>query len=119
MTPVGLPSTLTRNYDDDIDRAFPNNAHDHANLQIALRVHRALLEASGAQDRGVRRARFMGVLRGQNRPAILIEAGYLSNPDEARRIATPAYRQRLAGAVAAALADLATNPAATAVRPHP
>jgi N-acetylmuramoyl-L-alanine amidase len=45
----------------------------------------------------------MGVLRGQNRPAVLIEAGYLSNPAEARKIATAEYRQRLAEAVAQGL----------------
>jgi hypothetical protein len=45
------------------------------------------------------------VLRGQNRPAILVEGGYLSNPREARRIADPAYWQKLAEAVAKALAE--------------
>jgi N-acetylmuramoyl-L-alanine amidase len=34
---------------------------------------------------------------------VLIEAGYLSNPTEARLIATPSYRQTLAQAVADAL----------------
>jgi hypothetical protein len=43
------------------------------------------------------------VLRGQRCPAILDEGGYLSNPGEARRIADPAYRQKLAEAVAEAL----------------
>jgi N-acetylmuramoyl-L-alanine amidase len=43
------------------------------------------------------------VLRGQERPAILVEGGYLSNPNEARLIADPAYRQKLAEAVARAL----------------
>ena len=56
-------------------------------------------------DRGVRRARFMVVLRGQRRPAVLIEGGYLSNPREARRIADPNYRQKLAEAVAVALLE--------------
>jgi len=55
-------------------------------------------------DRGIRRARFMGVLRAQERPSVLLEAGYLSNPREAQLIATSAYRQRLAHAVARALA---------------
>jgi N-acetylmuramoyl-L-alanine amidase len=54
-------------------------------------------------DRGVRRARYQTVLPGQNRPAVLIEGGYLSNPREARRIADPQYRQKLAEAVARAL----------------
>ena len=47
----------------------------------------------------------MTVLRGQNRPAILVEGGYLSNPREARHIEDPAYRQKLAEAVAAALVE--------------
>jgi N-acetylmuramoyl-L-alanine amidase len=64
----------------------------------------------------VRRARFLGVLRGQHCPAVLVEGGYLSNPQEARRIADPAYRQKLAEAVAQAfvekpeLAGLAPSP---------
>ena len=34
------------------------------------------------------------VLRGQNRPAILVEGGYLSNPSEAKLIENPEYRGR-------------------------
>ncbi len=104
LTPVGLPSTLTRDYEDDVTKEFPNNAYDSQNLRYAFRLHRAVLDATGATDRGVRRARFMGVLRGQGRPAVLLEAGYLSNPEEARLIATSEYRERLAQAVARALA---------------
>lgn len=103
LTPTGMPSTLTRGYDDDVSLTFANNAFDAENLEYAVQLHRALLGVIGA-DRGIRHARFLGVLRGQNRPAVLVEGGYLSNPDEARRIADPAYRQRLAEALAAALA---------------
>jgi N-acetylmuramoyl-L-alanine amidase len=120
MTPVGLPSTLTRNYEDDAGRVFPNNAHDEENFRYAVRLHRALLQAGGMPDRSVRRARFMGVLRGQQRPAVLLEAGYLSNPDEARRAATPEYRQQLAEAVASGLAfqaSLASSPTSTPGEP--
>jgi len=105
LTPTGMPSTLTRGYDDDVSLAFPNNAFDAENLQYALRLHRALLQMNRMADRGVRRARFLTVLRGQNRPAVLIEGGYLSNPREARRISDPAYRQKLAVAVARALTE--------------
>jgi N-acetylmuramoyl-L-alanine amidase len=45
----------------------------------------------------------MDVLRWQNRPSILVEGGYLSNPAEAARIQQPEFRQKLAEAVAAAL----------------
>ena len=103
VTPFGMPSTITRGYIDDPTLRFPNNAFDPQNLQLAFRLHRTLLEVNGHLDRGVRRARFLSVLRNQQRPAILIEGGYLSNPREARRIADPAYRQKLAEAVAQGL----------------
>jgi N-acetylmuramoyl-L-alanine amidase len=103
LTPAGLPSTLTRGYPDIISQSFPNNSFDIQNVQVAEAVQRALLRATGLEDRGVTRARFLGVLRGQHRPSVLIEAGFLSNPREAKRIESPDFRQKLAEAVAAAL----------------
>ena len=103
LTPVGMPSTVTRGFEDIVRMDFPNNAFDRENLQYAFRLQHELLAATRATDGGVRRARFMGVLRGQRRPAVLIEGGFLSNADEARRIATADYRQKLAEAVAKAL----------------
>ena len=103
LTPAGMPSSLTRGYGDDASQCFPNNAHDDQNLKYALRLHRALLAVNGAADRGVRRARFIGVLRGQHRPAVLVEGDYLSNPAEARRIGDPSHRQKLAEAIAKVL----------------
>jgi len=103
LTPAGMPSSITRGFADEAWQTFPNNAFDAQNLRLALNVHRALLQVNGHRDRGVRRARFPGVLRGQQRPAILIEGGYLSNPHEAGLIAEPAYRQQMAEAIARAL----------------
>jgi N-acetylmuramoyl-L-alanine amidase len=103
LTPTGMASSVTRGYSDDVRLVYPNNAFDAANLQYAVRLQRAMLTVSGTADRGVRRARYQTVLCGQNRPAVLIEGGYLSNPTEARRIADPASRQQLAVAIAKAL----------------
>jgi N-acetylmuramoyl-L-alanine amidase len=103
ITPTGMPSTLTRGFADPWSEQLPNNAFDAQNLQLAVRVHSAILRAVGMEDRGVRRSRFDTVLRGQNRPAILIEGGYLSNPAEAKLIESAEYRQKLAKAVAEAL----------------
>jgi N-acetylmuramoyl-L-alanine amidase len=103
LTPNGMPSTLLRETSDDPRERHPNNAYDDQNFNLAVRVHRSVLEATGAPDRGVRRARFMAVLRGQNRPAVLVEAGYLTNAGEARKIATTAYRQAIAEGIAKAL----------------
>lgn len=103
LTPAGMPSSLTRGYADDARLTFPNNAFDVQNLRYAVRIHSALLQVNGHKDRGVRHARFLDVLQGHNRPAVLIEAGFLSNPTEARQVADPEYRQKLAEAVAKAL----------------
>ncbi len=100
LTPCGLPSNLTRGYPDDPQMNYPNNAYDAENLRFAARLHRSLLLVTGVTDQGVRHARFMGVLRGQHRPAVLLEGGYLSNPEEARLIGSQDYRQLLAVAVA-------------------
>jgi N-acetylmuramoyl-L-alanine amidase len=107
LTPTGMPSSLTRGFEDDSRLTFPNNSFDGQNLQVACVVHRALLRVNGNHDRGVRRARFPAVLRGQQRPAILIEGGYLSNRREARLISEPIYRQKLAQAVANGIEEVA------------
>lgn len=103
LTPSGMPSTLTRGYSDPWSDVYPNNGFDAANIQLATRLHSILLPASGEEDRGIRRARFMGVLLGQRRPAVLIEGGYLSNRAEAEKIHSGEFRQKLAEAVANAL----------------
>lgn len=103
LTPTGMPSTLTRGYSDLWSEKFPNNAFDTQNLLLSVRLHEALLRASGEEDRGIRRARFMGVLQGQRRPAVLIEGGFLSNPRDTEKIENPQFRQKLAEAVANAL----------------
>jgi len=113
VTPCGLPSHLTRGFPDLVGTPLPNNAHDSVNLQLAVRLHRGMLTATSAVDRGVRWARFMDVLSPQRRPAVLLEGGFLSNPREARLIADPEYRQRLALAVAQALGPAPASPPST------
>lgn len=119
LTPAGMPSSLTRGFADEVGQSFPNNAFDAQNLLLALRIHRALLEVNGHRDRGIRHARFPGVLRGQQGPAVLVEGGYLSNPQEARRIEDPAYRQKLAEALARALLPKSAAPPMAALLTEP
>ena len=103
LTPTGMSSTLIRGYNDFWSDNYSNNAFDAENLQLAVRLHAALLRTAGLEDRGVRRARFMAVLDGQHCPAVLIEGGYLSNPHEAKLIESPEFRQKLAEAIATTL----------------
>lgn len=99
VTPVGMASHVTRNFADDIKITHPNNEFDVQNLLLAHDMHRAMIRKTGRKDRGIRRARFMTVLRDQKRPAVLLEGGYISNPEEAKLIGTAEYRQKLAEAV--------------------
>lgn len=75
------------------------NRHNAANMTLGYALQTALLSATGATDRGVRRARFT-VLVDSPAPAALVEAGFLSNPAEAARLADPAHRELLARAIA-------------------
>ena len=103
LAPVGMPSHFTRGSPDRVSQTLPNNSYDTRNIQLACRVHSSLRVMCGMTDRGVRRVRFMTVLKGQNRPAILVEGGYLSNPTEAKLVDSAAYRQKLALGIANAL----------------
>ncbi len=49
----------------------------------------------GLKDRGVKQAPFV-VLIGANMPSILAEISFLTNPDDARELRDPNYRQRIA-----------------------
>ena len=103
IAPVGMPSHYTRGNPDPVSSKLPNNPWDAASFQLAARVHNQMLLKCRMTDRGVRRVRFMSVIKGQKRPAILVEGGYLSNPTEAQKIDQKAYRQKLAEGIAAAL----------------
>lgn len=85
---------------DEARLANPGNANDHWNAVAGAAMHRALLRELKASDRGHKRQRWR-VLRDATCPAVLIESGYLSNDAEARKIATPAYRQQIAEGIAA------------------
>ena len=81
-------------------------------------VHASVLSRVSGFDRGVRHARFK-VLRHIRIPARLLEAGFLNDPAEGQRIATPQYRQQLGHAIAQGVHNYnaAVNYRAPATRP--
>lgn len=98
LTPAGQRSTAVHLRTPADRTAHPGNRHDHWNAVLGAAVHRSLLDGLDAPDRGLKRARF-AVLRPVECPAVLVEAGFLSNPAEARKIGTAAYRQEIAEAI--------------------
>ena len=80
--------------------AFSGNNRDGENIALATAVHAMVMRgATGMTDRGVKRARY-NVLRGINKPAILVEGGFLSNPADALKLDTQEYRSTLARMIA-------------------
>jgi len=98
LTPAGGASTDDANGHRRND-AQTGNRWDERNVWLAHCVHAAALSATGAADRGVRRARFE-VLRDANCPAILIEGGFLTNQAEELQVMNPEYRNHVADAIA-------------------
>src|ERR1035437_5413764 len=97
LTPVGASSTNARGEGAGAGW-FTGNRHNDQNLCLAYQVQKSLTRNLAVADRGVRRARF-AVLRDAVMPAVLIEAGFMSNPAEGRKIFTSEYRQKMARAI--------------------
>jgi N-acetylmuramoyl-L-alanine amidase len=69
-------------------------------------VQASLLNRTESGNRGIK-GKALYVVRHTRAPAILVEGGFLSSLFEARLIATPEYRERLAGAIAEGTAEYA------------
>ncbi len=73
-------------------------------LTLAEMVQREMIQATGATDRGVKQNAFY-VIRNARSPAILVEVGFVSNPDEGGKLASDAYQSLLAQALADGILD--------------
>ncbi|HUM10595.1 MAG TPA: N-acetylmuramoyl-L-alanine amidase [Myxococcaceae bacterium] len=67
--------------------------------RLAYAIHSRLVAASGGNDHGVQQAPFY-VLTGVEAPAVLVEFGFISHPEESRKLSRPEYRDRIAQAIA-------------------
>jgi N-acetylmuramoyl-L-alanine amidase len=98
LAPRGVPSTNNLNLSLVDFQPCLGNLRDPENIALATAMHAALITRVGGNDRGIKRARFI-VLRDSNIPGVLIEGGFLTNPQDRIRIAAPIYRQLLAQAI--------------------
>ena len=73
--------------------------HRREAVELSMRLCRALREQVHLRSRGVRGARFH-VLRTATMPAVLLEIGYITNPEEEAHLADPAFREAMAEALA-------------------
>lgn len=74
------------------------NLNNARNMLLAYELQKALVRGAGLEDRGVKRARF-AVLKDAEMPAVLIEAGFMTNPAEGRKIYSATWRRYLAQSI--------------------
>jgi N-acetylmuramoyl-L-alanine amidase len=76
-------------------------AHLEGSSRLAAEVQRRLSRLP-SPSRGVKQAPFV-VLMGVNMPAILVEIGFLTHAEEARRLRDPLYQRSISQALSAAI----------------
>ena len=77
------------------NRRYDGNNQDPWNTLLGYHVQRSLVQTMGGTDRGLKRARFL-VLRHLECPGILLELGFVSNPETAKKVRSATFRQSLA-----------------------
>ncbi|HET97093.1 MAG TPA: N-acetylmuramoyl-L-alanine amidase, partial [Desulfurivibrio alkaliphilus] len=91
-----------------------NNAKLQESVHLANMVHETVVESlrqtygGRVNDRGIRRAPFV-VLIGARMPALLVEVGFISNPEEERLLTDEQYLNQLAASIAEGVRQYATN----------
>jgi len=70
----------------------------NSSLQIGSHVLNSINSVALLHKRHVEQAGFM-VLKSPDVPSILVETGFISNPDESRKLSSPGYRRQMAHAV--------------------
>jgi N-acetylmuramoyl-L-alanine amidase len=86
------------------DLALGQARNDSAAL--AQIVQRQMVRETRAPSRGVRQAPFL-VLSGTRMPSALVEIGFISHPQEGRRLLGDRYQERIAQALADGVRDFA------------
>ena len=102
LAPRGVPSMAADGPSLSDLRPCAGNVCDAENMALACATHASLICHSRLYDRGIKRARFV-VIRDITIPGVLVEGGFLSNPTDARLIATAQYRQEEAQCIAIAV----------------
>lgn len=94
--------------DDSETEEAPANKFDHWNVVLAAAMHRNLLQTLKTEDRGKKIAHW-AVLRTLTCPGVLVEPAIITNESDARRCATPEFRQQIAEALAAGVRQYAAT----------
>ena len=73
-------------------------------LDLADIIQKRLVQHTGLENRGVKQAPFI-VLKGVNMAAVLVEVGFISNPNEERLLKTSEFQTKIAQALSQAIKE--------------
>lgn len=104
IAPRGAPSTNDGYITWASLREEPGHALDMASFALGQSIQTALMGHLEEADRGLKRARF-AVIRRATVPSVLVECGFLTNPQDARKMATVVHREVIATAIADGIFD--------------
>lgn len=80
-----------------------------ASKDLAGAVHAHMVEQTGFRDRGVKQANFY-VIKNTHMPAILVETGFMSNPQEEQKLLDPVVQDKMATAISRGVEDVFATP---------
>jgi len=103
LAPQGTATTYDQLKATDMNNRR-GNVRDSENIALATAVHSNTLFRLRSVDRGVKRARY-SVISGIEKPGILVEGGFVSNPQEGARIHQPEFRDTLAESIAGGIGN--------------
>lgn len=81
-----------------------NEGRVSQSASLAASISSAISNNTGAANRGAKDGNFF-VIRNTVMPSVLIEAGFITNPDEAQKLADSSYQDLAATAIANAIAN--------------
>lgn len=99
-------------YEDNVLNQIIADLEESASIGFSLDfadiVQKKMVQQTGLSNRGVKQAPFL-VLKGVNMAAVLIEVGFISNPNEERLLKTPEFREKVAQAISQGIEDYLRN----------
>lgn len=84
---------------DQNEKPLPGHEFSKSSMALAMALQSALVEKAGAVDGGCRRAHF-SPLNSLRCPAVMVEMGYATHPEEGTRLSTEEYQMKLSAALA-------------------
>ncbi len=100
---VGPDGAQDRDDLKDIMLDLVQTAAHHLSSTLAGRIHESAAISAKGGDRGVKQAPFV-VLIGALMPAALVEVGFISNPDEEKRLVSAEWQDKIASSIAEGVA---------------